>query len=127
MQFLRTTTDPKLMPVLVHCEHGSDRTGVCMAAYRVVVQGWTKEDAIREMTEGDYGYHGIWENLIDYVQKMDVDAMRRKIRLPRRRAEGEAMTPYADIAGYRVDLEALASIAHRCDPVLSALGLLRGI
>ena len=28
------------------------------------------------------------------------------------------MTQYADIGGYRVDLEALASIAHRCDPVL---------
>ena len=28
------------------------------------------------------------------------------------------MTPVADILGYRVDLEALSSIAHRCDPVL---------
>ena len=81
MQFLRTTTDPTLMPIFVHCEHGSDRTGVCMAAYRVVVQGWSKKDAIREMTKGDYGFHGIWENLIDYIQKMDVDAMRRKAGL----------------------------------------------
>lgn len=81
VQFLRTTTDPKLMPIFVHCEHGSDRTGVCMAAYRVVVQGWSKKDAIREMTEGNYGFHGIWENLIDYIQNMDVDAMRRKAGL----------------------------------------------
>ena len=81
VQFLRTTTDPTLMPIFVHCEHGSDRTGVCMAAYRVVVQGWSKKDAIREMTKGDYGFHGIWENLIDYIQKMDVDAMRRKAGL----------------------------------------------
>ena len=81
VQFLRTTTDPKLMPIFVHCQHGSDRTGVCMAAYRVVVEGWTKEDAIREMTEGDYGYHGIWENLIDYIQKLDVDAMRTRAGL----------------------------------------------
>lgn len=28
------------------------------------------------------------------------------------------MTQSADIAGYRVDLEALTSIAHRCDPAL---------
>jgi len=28
------------------------------------------------------------------------------------------MTRYGDITGYRVDLEALATIAHRCEPVL---------
>ncbi len=80
--FLEAVTDPKLQPVFVHCEHGSDRTGVCVAAYRIVVQGWSKPDAIREMTEGDYGFHGIWENLIDYLQKMDVAAMKRKVGLP---------------------------------------------
>ncbi len=79
--FLKTVTDPKLQPIFVHCEHGSDRTGVCMAAYRIVVQGWTKQDAIREMTTGGYGFHGIWENLIDYLQGMDVDAMKRKAGL----------------------------------------------
>ena len=45
-------------PFFVHCQHGSDRTGVCIAAYRIVVQGWTKQDAIREMTGGNYGFHG---------------------------------------------------------------------
>ncbi len=79
--FLKTATDPKLQPVFVHCEHGSDRTGVCVAAYRIVVQGWSKPDAIREMTEGDYGFHSIWEDLVDYLQDMDVAAMRRKIGL----------------------------------------------
>jgi len=27
-------------PVLMHCKHGSDRTGLMAAMYRVVVQGW---------------------------------------------------------------------------------------
>lgn len=79
--FLKAATDPKLQPVFVHCEHGSDRTGVCIAAYRIVVQGWSRADAIREMTRGGYGFHGIWENLIDYLQTMDVAAMRRRIGL----------------------------------------------
>lgn len=39
-------------PVLMHCKHGSDRTGLVAAMYRVVVQGWSKEDALNEMTEG---------------------------------------------------------------------------
>ena len=82
VRFLQTVTDPKLMPVFVHCQHGSDRTGVCVAAYRVVVQDWSKDDAVREMTEGNYGFHGIWTNLAAYIQKMDVEAMRQKISLP---------------------------------------------
>ena len=35
-------------PVYVHCEHGSDRTGLLIALYRVVHQGWTREEANRE-------------------------------------------------------------------------------
>ena len=28
-------------PILVHCWHGSDRTGMVIALYRMVVNGWT--------------------------------------------------------------------------------------
>ena len=46
-------------PVLVHCLHGSDRTGTIVAMYRIVEQGWTREAAIAEMTGGGYGYHAV--------------------------------------------------------------------
>ena len=36
-------------PVLVHCKSGQDRTGVAIAAYRVVEQGWDGERALAEM------------------------------------------------------------------------------
>lgn len=39
--------------------HGSDRTGTMCALYRIAVQGWSKEDAIREMTAGGFGFHRI--------------------------------------------------------------------
>ena len=31
-------------PVLIHCWHGSDRTGVVVAMYRIVFEGFSKED-----------------------------------------------------------------------------------
>jgi hypothetical protein len=34
--------------VLVHCEHGRDRTGFMLAAYRVLMQDWAVEDAIQD-------------------------------------------------------------------------------
>jgi hypothetical protein len=48
------------------------------AIYRMTVQGWKKEDAIKEMTEGGFGYHAVWVNLIRYIKKLDVDALRKK-------------------------------------------------
>ena len=36
-------------PILFHCRHGEDRTGMMSAAYRVAVQGWPIDKALREM------------------------------------------------------------------------------
>lgn len=66
-------------PVLVHCQHGADRTGTLLAAYRMVAQGWTREAALREMTEGGYGYHSIWGNLLDLLKDLDIAAMREQL------------------------------------------------
>lgn len=49
--------------VLVHCYHGSDRTGITIAMYRILVQNWTIEHAKIEMQEGGYGFHWIWINI----------------------------------------------------------------
>jgi protein tyrosine/serine phosphatase len=65
-------------PFLIHCQHGADRTGVMSAMYRIVVQGWSKDEAIREMTEGGYGFHPVWENVITYVKNADVEKIRRE-------------------------------------------------
>lgn len=75
-EFLRIVTDPENQPVFVHCRHGADRTGVMVAAYRIVVQGWSREDAIEEMTKGGFGFHSVWQNLVDYVEELEVEAIR---------------------------------------------------
>jgi tyrosine-protein phosphatase SIW14 len=40
--------------VFVHCRYGDDRTGMMIAAYRMSVEGWTAEEARREMDQ--YGF-----------------------------------------------------------------------
>jgi protein tyrosine/serine phosphatase len=42
-------TDENNLPILVHCHGGGDRSGIVTALYRVEVQGWPLEKAIREM------------------------------------------------------------------------------
>ncbi len=37
------------LPVFVHCQHGSDRTGAMVGIYRVTRDGWTYDRAYREM------------------------------------------------------------------------------
>jgi len=79
VRFLQIATDPKRAPVLVHCQHGADRTGTAIAAYRIVVQGWSKEDAIKEMTEGGFGFHSIWINLISWIEALDIEAVKAQL------------------------------------------------
>jgi protein tyrosine/serine phosphatase len=63
-------------PVLMHCKHGSDRTGLMAAMYRVVVQGWSKEDALSEMTQGGFGDSTHFKDGIRYMMQADVDKLR---------------------------------------------------
>ncbi len=78
VRFLQIVTNPKRSPVLVHCQHGADRTGTMCALYRVAVQGWSKEEALKEITQGGFGFHGIWENLIQWINGLDIEGIKKK-------------------------------------------------
>lgn len=78
IRFLQITTDKDSTPVFVHCQHGADRTGLMCAVYRVAVCGWTKEEAIREMTQGGFGHHTIWTNLVKFIRGLDIDAVKKE-------------------------------------------------
>jgi protein tyrosine/serine phosphatase len=79
VKFLRIVNTPAMQPVLVHCKHGSDRTGTMLAIYRIVHDGWSKQQAIDEMIDGGYGFHPIWNNLPRYIQALDVEAIRKEV------------------------------------------------
>jgi len=68
-------------PVLLHCIHGSDRTGVVTAAYRIVEQGWTKEAAVDEFLNGGYGYHSGWfPNILRLIESLDVERLKADLK-----------------------------------------------
>jgi protein tyrosine/serine phosphatase len=70
---LKIIEDPKNQPVFVHCQHGADRTGTMVAAYRMVEQGWTKEEAAAELP--NFGYHPVWTQILAYLDRFDRKAM----------------------------------------------------
>lgn len=68
-------------PVLVHCEWGADRSGAITAFYRIVFQGWSKEDAIDEMVNGGFGFHSRYQNLITLIRNADIGLIKRRLEL----------------------------------------------
>lgn len=89
LAFLKVVVDPAKAPVLVHCQHGSDRTGTMCAIYRVLVQEWLREKAIDEMINGGFGFHGIWGNLIKFLKEIDLKSMARSAGLKEPKAAFE--------------------------------------
>jgi protein tyrosine phosphatase (PTP) superfamily phosphohydrolase (DUF442 family) len=79
VRFLKIATDPNCTPVFVHCQRGAHRTGLTCAVYRITVQSWSKAGAIDEMTNGDFGFYPGWPNLIDYINKLDIEDIKRHL------------------------------------------------
>jgi len=75
--FIKVATDPHFRPVFVHCQHGADRTGVVIAAYRVTVQGWPMKKARRELPL--FGFHEVFVSLEAYLDRFDAEEIARKI------------------------------------------------
>lgn len=70
-------------PVLVHCWHGSDRTGFVVAGYRVVFMNWTPEQAVEELRLGGFGYHeSTFPEIARTLKAMDVVAVRKAVLEP---------------------------------------------
>lgn len=44
-----------IQPVYIHCRHGSDRTGMAIAMFRVQCEGWSPDDAMDEAKTYNFG------------------------------------------------------------------------
>jgi tyrosine-protein phosphatase SIW14 len=54
-QFLQIVNDPASQPVYVHCAGGRHRTGVMTAVYRITGDGWSGDQAFKEMKKYNFG------------------------------------------------------------------------
>lgn len=66
-------------PVFVHCAHGRDRTGYVVATYRMLVDGWSADDAIREMY--DFHFNTIWFRNPGFLRQLNMDKLRGLVAL----------------------------------------------
>ncbi len=66
-------------PVLVHCYHGADRTGLISAMYRIVYHGWDIAEAKREMQQGSFGYHSIWKNIDRLLNEQTITEVKAEL------------------------------------------------
>ena len=65
--------------VLVHCYHGADRTGLVVAMYRVIYQGWSLDAACSEMIDGGYGFHSMWQDIAGFLTPQNEALVRAEL------------------------------------------------
>jgi protein tyrosine phosphatase (PTP) superfamily phosphohydrolase (DUF442 family) len=58
VQFLSLFRSDSPQKIFVHCRFGDDRTGVFVATYRMALEKWTADQAIKEMYF--FGFNGFW-------------------------------------------------------------------
>jgi protein tyrosine phosphatase (PTP) superfamily phosphohydrolase (DUF442 family) len=56
-KFLRVLRENPGKKAFVHCRLGADRTGMAVASYRMAEEGWSAEEAMKEMQS--FGFSGV--------------------------------------------------------------------
>ena len=74
-QFFRIVNDPAQQPVFVHCVGGRHRTGVMTAAYRISTDGWTADQAFKEMKQYKFGFDFLHAEFKDFVFRFHPDKL----------------------------------------------------
>ena len=73
-EFLKIVNDPASGVVYVHCAGGRHRTGSMIAIYRMTEDGWTIDQAYKEMLAYDFytggGHEGFKTYVFDYFKRM---------------------------------------------------------
>jgi protein tyrosine/serine phosphatase len=75
-EFLEIVNNPTNQPVLVHCWHGTARTGVLVAIYRIKEQGWSFQKSLDEMVSygfnlESYRYKSMVDIILEYASKTE--------------------------------------------------------
>jgi protein tyrosine/serine phosphatase len=70
-RFLKVIHENPRTKIFVHCRLGDDRTGMAIATYRMADEGWSPDEALKEMKEFGYvGWHrAVCPTLERYAQQ----------------------------------------------------------
>ena len=68
--------------ILIHCYHGSDRTGASIAMYRIIFEDRSTQNALDEMKYGGYGFHPIWINIEKIFTPENIKWIREQLSNP---------------------------------------------
>ena len=76
VQFLSLLRSDSTQKIFVHCRFGDDRTGVFVATYRMAIEKWTAEQAVKEMYF--FGFNGFWHPAMksfvhDFPERLNSD------------------------------------------------------
>jgi tyrosine-protein phosphatase SIW14 len=74
----KLSENPKMRPVYVHCQARKNRTGFVVATYRMAYQGWTADEAIREMRA--YRFYRVYSRDEIFLKNLDVPHLREIIK-----------------------------------------------
>jgi tyrosine-protein phosphatase SIW14 len=74
---MKVILTPEYQPVFVHCQAGKDRTGLVVAVYRILVDGWSVDDAIAERKA--FGAADFWEENKTYLVRLRSAQARRDL------------------------------------------------
>jgi tyrosine-protein phosphatase SIW14 len=66
-EVLAILRDQTRYPILIHCKHGEDRTGMMIGLHRVESESWTAQVAYDEMLE--LGFHKMLRELNKYYKE----------------------------------------------------------
>lgn len=87
-KFLKAVRENSGKKVFVHCRLGDDRTGMAVAAYRMADEGWSADEAMKEMKVFGFTavHHAICPGMADYEknfpQRLKTSPAFKELRLP---------------------------------------------
>ena len=69
-KFLRVVRENPAKKMFVHCQLGVDRTGMAVASYRMAEEGWSADEAMKEMKAFGFNgvHHAMCPGLADYEE-----------------------------------------------------------
>lgn len=68
---IKYLADSSFHPMYIHCERGSDRTGIVIAAYRIKIEGWSYQKAYEEMKKFGHRKRILfwWKNVLKKMSR----------------------------------------------------------